>query len=182
MWRGRKSLTAPDLFADKPEDFGSLFSRILSITLDTTLSPTIRTYLLSFMISAFQSLDCGIIRKPCASLVTIAIWHNLSTETKRDQELNRSVQLKKSWRASAKRYDAADEETKPRLRFERAWLYTLTLDFFSQLYSESCKPGMSPRSFLYAYLLTVLQKTLGTVKDLLSFYLTCRASGRPGDM
>lgn len=111
------------------------------MTLDTTLSATIRTYLISFIITSFQSLDSGIVRKECAPLVSISIWHNISTEKKRERKLDQSVQLRKAWRASAKRYDAADEETKPRLRFERSWLFTLVLDFFNQLYNEKSKAG-----------------------------------------
>lgn len=111
------------------------------MTLDTTLSATIRTHLLSFIISAFQSLDSGIVRKECAPLVSISIWHNISSEKKREHKLDQSVQLRKAWRAAAKRYDAADEHTKPRLRFERSWLFTLLLDFFNQLYNEKSKPG-----------------------------------------
>jgi len=82
------------------------------------------------------------VRKECAPLVSISIWNNISTEKKRDRKLEQSVQLKKAWRASSKRYEAADEETKPRLRFERQWLFTLILDFFNQLYSEKIKAGM----------------------------------------
>lgn len=114
------------------------------MTLDTTLSPTIRTYLLCFIITSFQSLDSGIVRKECAPLVSISIWHNMSTEKKRERKLDQSVQLRKAWRATAKRYDAADEETKPRLRFERSWLFTLALDFLNQLYNEKSKSGKFP--------------------------------------
>jgi intron-binding protein aquarius len=112
------------------------------MTLDATLSAAIRTHLLSFIISAFQSLDTGIVRKECAPLVSISIWHNISSDKKRDQKLEQSVQLRKAWRAAGKRYDAADDSTKPRLRFERSWLFSLVLDFFNQLYNETNKPGM----------------------------------------
>lgn len=131
-----------DIYADNPIDFSSLFQRILSMTLDKTLSPTIRTHLLAFVISAFQSLDSGIVRKECAPLVSISIWHNLSTEKKREEKLEQSVQLRKAWRASAKRYDAAEEAVKSRLRFERSWLYTMLLDFLNQLYDPKSKTGM----------------------------------------
>lgn len=112
------------------------------MTLDATLSPTIRTHLLAFVISAFQSLDSGIVRKECAPLVSISMWHNLSTEKKREEKLDQTVQLRKAWRASAKRYDAADEDVKSRLRFERSWLYSLLLDFLNQLYDPKSKSGM----------------------------------------
>jgi intron-binding protein aquarius len=113
------------------------------MTLDFTLSATIRTHLLSFIISAFQSLDSGIVRKECAPLVSISIWHSISNETKRERRLDQSVQLRKAWRAAAKRYDAADDQVKARLRFERSWLFTLVLDFFNQLYDEKSKAGMT---------------------------------------
>lgn len=112
------------------------------MTLDTTLSATIRTHLLSFIISAFQSLDSGIVRKECAPLVSISIWHNITNEKKRESKLDQSPQLRKAWRASAKRYEAADQASKPRLRFERSWLFSLIIGFFNQLYDEKGKAGM----------------------------------------
>jgi len=111
------------------------------MALDSTLSTTLRTHLLSFIISAFQSLDSGIVRKECAPLVSISIWQNLWSEKKRERKLDQSVQLRKAWRAATKRYEAADDTTKARLRFERSWLFTLILDFISQLYIEKSKPG-----------------------------------------
>ncbi|KAA8572406.1 hypothetical protein MFRU_003g03680 [Monilinia fructicola] len=137
--RTREHLPTWDIFADNTTDFSTIFRRILSMTLDTTLSTTIRTHLLSFIISAFQSLDNGIVRKECAPLVSISLWHNISSEKKREKILDHTVQLKKAWRAAAKRYDASDEPTKARLRFERSWLLTLILDFFNQLYEEKIK-------------------------------------------
>ena len=112
------------------------------MTLDSTLSWPIRTHVLLFIIHAFQSLDCAIVRKECAPLVSISIWCNLATEEKRDALLDSNTQLRKAWRASAKRYDAADDATKARLRFERSWLYTSILDFLASLYSDHPKQGM----------------------------------------
>jgi intron-binding protein aquarius len=74
-------------------------------------------------------------------LVSISIWHNLSSDEKRDRKLDQTVQLSKAWRAAAKRYDAADESTKARLRFERSWLFTLVIGFFNMLYTETNKQG-----------------------------------------
>jgi intron-binding protein aquarius len=51
------------------------------------------------------------------------------------------MQLKKAWRAAAKRYDAADVPTRSRLVFERSWLFTLILDFFNQLHNQKSKAG-----------------------------------------
>ncbi|OBT51151.1 hypothetical protein VE04_09033 [Pseudogymnoascus sp. 24MN13] len=137
--RSREHLPVWNIYSDNPADFSLLFRRILSMTLDNTLSPNIRTHLLSFIISAFQSLDSGIVRKECAPLVSIAVWHNLSSEKKRNNKLDESVQLRKVWRASGKRYEAADDTTKARLRFERSWLYAMLLDFFNQLHDTKNK-------------------------------------------
>jgi intron-binding protein aquarius len=120
------------------------------MNLDTTLPTKIRAHLLTFIIVAFQSLDSGIVRKECAPLVSISIWHNLSTEKKRESKLNHSSQLRKSWRAAAKRYDAADEPVKARLRFERSWLFTMLLGFINQLYDPKSKIGIEIPVYLEA--------------------------------
>lgn len=118
-----------------------MFRRVLSMMLDRTLSTTVRTHLLCFLIHAFQSLDCTIVRKECAPLVSIGIWHNLSTETARETQLDQAPHLRKTWRAALKRHDAADDANKARLRFERSWLYTLLLDFLTLMYDGTSKSG-----------------------------------------
>lgn len=137
--KARERLDTWSIFEDRLDEFSSLFRRTLSMTLDPTLSLNVRTHLLSFIIYAFQSLDCASVRKECAPLVSIAIWHNLSTETKRENKLNELPQLRKAWKASGKRYDSGDDAAKARLRFERAWLYTLTLDFLRIIYEDKRK-------------------------------------------
>ncbi|KAH0565657.1 hypothetical protein GP486_000947 [Trichoglossum hirsutum] len=117
--------------------FSSLFRRILSMSLDVSFNIVIRTHLLSFIITAFQSLDSGLVRKECAPLVGISIWHHLSTEAARESKLERQSQLKKAWRASSKKYEAADDVAKARLRFERSWLFSMILDFFNRLYETT---------------------------------------------
>ncbi|KAI1335173.1 hypothetical protein F5Y15DRAFT_399182 [Xylariaceae sp. FL0016] len=137
--KARERLETWSIFEDRPAEFSSLFRRILSMGLDQTLSQTIRTHLLSFIIYAFQSLDWTSVRKECAPLVSIAIWHNLSSESKRETKLGQAPQLRKAWKAAGKRYESADEATKARLRFERAWLYTAILDFLRTLYEKKRK-------------------------------------------
>lgn len=132
------------------------------MTLDKTLSATVRTHLLSFIIGSFQSLDCGIVRKECAPLVSISIWHNISSEKKRDQKLDHSVQLRKAWRAAAKRYEAAEDAVKPRLRFERSWLFTFILDFLSQIYNEKIKSDSVHYCERFIEFLSDLQSQLPT--------------------
>ena len=146
-------------------EFSELFRRVLSLSLDASISWTIRTTCVLFILYAFQSLDCGIVRKECAPLVSIGSWHNLSTDAKRDELLDGNPQLKKAWRAAIKRFDAADEGTSARLRFDRSWLYTAVLDFLTLLHSESLKQGLHshPFSLNRTY---GLQNKCFTAKDL----------------
>lgn len=140
----------PGIFEDRPDDFSALFRRVLSLLLDRTLSAAVRTHLLSFLVHAFQSLDSLIVRKECVPLVAISIWHNLSTEELREAKLAAHNTLRKAWRASLRRYDAADDTTKARLRFERSWLYTLVLDYLRLLHTGSSSNGMVSWPVSYA--------------------------------
>ncbi|RAH52918.1 DEAD helicases superfamily protein [Aspergillus piperis CBS 112811] len=129
----REHLPIWDTFSDRPADFSNLFHRILSMSVDPSLGTSSRLSIVSFIISAFQSVENPLIRKECAPLVSISIWHNLSSEEARDRLLARSSGLKKAWRAAGKRYDAGDDAGKAKMRFERSWLYTMLLDFFRRL-------------------------------------------------
>lgn len=125
-----------DVFTGDAERFSSFFHRVLSLSLDDSLASKVRTQLLTFFISAFQSLDNGLIRKECAPLVSISIWHHLHHKSAREHRFEQHLQLKKAWRASTKRYEAADDAAQSKLRFERAWLYSMILDFISRLYGS----------------------------------------------
>ncbi|KAL9104746.1 MAG: hypothetical protein Q9163_000358 [Psora crenata] len=134
--KARESLPTWDILADHHIRFSSFFRRVLALSLDTTLSANVRTLVLHFLVNAFQSLDNGLVRKECAPLVSISIWHNLASDAARERQLKDSNQLKKAWRASVKRYEAADDDGKARLRFERSWLHTLIVDFIIRLYGS----------------------------------------------
>ena len=97
----RQHLSTWDLFDEDPVRFSSVFRRILSMSIDTSLSPTVRTRLLYFLIAAFQSLDHSLVRKECAPLVSISIWHNLETESSRERIFEEHAQLKKVSRSGA---------------------------------------------------------------------------------
>ncbi|KAL4758466.1 RNA helicase aquarius [Aspergillus foveolatus] len=129
----REHLPIWEIFSDRPDDFSNLFHRILSMSIDQSLPTFSRLSILSFMISAFQSLENTLIRKECAPLVSISIWHNLHSDEARERILANAPNLKKAWRAALKRYDAGDEATKAKMRFERSWLYTMLLDFLRRL-------------------------------------------------
>ncbi|KAJ4153246.1 hypothetical protein LMH87_009743 [Akanthomyces muscarius] len=158
----REHLETWTLFEQKPEEFSSFFRRVLSLTLDRTLATTLRTNLLCFLIHAFQSLDSSIVRRECAPLVSIGIWHNISTDQERDRLLDQTTQLRKSWRAAQKRFDAGDDAIKARLRFERSWLYTLLLDFLSVLYEENRKSEQDLYCERFTEFITDLQSQLPT--------------------
>ncbi|KAG8415110.1 hypothetical protein J3458_008990 [Metarhizium acridum] len=158
----REHLETWSLFEERPDDFSSMFRRVLSLLLDRTLSTSIRTHLLCFLIYAFQSLDCSIVRKECAPLVSIGIWQNLSSATQRETLLDQNTHLRKAWRASQKRYEAADDATKARLRFERSWLYSLLLDFLGILYDDATKSDEALYCERFTEFITDLQSQLPT--------------------
>ena len=135
------------------------------MTVDPSQPAKIRTQLISFVIGAFQSLDSGLVRKECAPLVAISIWHNLHSDSIREQLFEKTPMLRKAWRAMSKRFDAGDEVLQTRLRFERSWLYTLLLDFLDQLYSDETRAGTKNHlSYCERFmeLLTDLQSQLPT--------------------
>ncbi|KAI9799595.1 MAG: hypothetical protein M1833_003910 [Piccolia ochrophora] len=132
--KSRENLPLWVAFADRPLDFSNLFRRVLSMCLDTSLPTSLQTDLLSFIIGAFQSLDNGLVRRECAPLVSISVWQNLSSERVRDRMFQEYGQLRKAWRAVGKRFEAADEGTKDRLKFDRMWLFSMLMNFLSRLY------------------------------------------------
>lgn len=133
----REALPAWTNFESDPTEFSSFFRRVLSMSVDTSLPLKIRKDIVSFVIGAFQSLDNVLVRKECAPLVSISIWHSLHSDAAREEIFNSYLRLRKVWRASVKRFDQADDATKLRLRFDRSWLYTLLLDFINRLYDET---------------------------------------------
>ena len=132
-------LPVAGIFENDPARFSSLFRRILSMSIDDALAIVLRTHLLSYLVNAFQSLDNGLVRKECAPLVSISIWHNLSTESAREKMLEQNGLFRKAWRAATKRYEVSDDASQARLRFERVWLYSMVVDFMSRL--QSSVPG-----------------------------------------
>ena len=137
------------LFAEKPDEFSSFFRRVLSLTIDRSLSITIRSQLLKFAVGAFQSLDSGLVRKECASLVSIGIWQNNHSDLAREQYLAKSAQLQKAWRAAGKKYDNADASGQARLQFERSWLYAILLDFLDKLYEAESSADQKLNNLVY---------------------------------
>src|SRR5437667_11971876 len=97
-----------DIFNASSAMFSSFFRRVLAMALNSSISLSIRGHLLSFIDSAFQSLDSPLVRRECAPLVSISIWHNLSSTEVRDQKLDKQPQNKKAWKAASKRYQASD--------------------------------------------------------------------------
>lgn len=170
-----------DLFANEPDRFSSFFHRVLSLCLDTSLTGAIRDQLLSFLICAFQSLDNGLIRKECIPLVSISIWQHLHSESVRELKFEQYPQLKKAWRTAAKRYETADDANKSKLRFERAWLYSMILDCVGRLNSSS--QGTIPRlPVVLKSLLTFRQKICDTASDFSNFSQTSKVNYQLGNM
>lgn len=133
----KEGLPSWSLLVDRPDEFSLYFRRLITLLLDAGLGARVRTSLLTAVTNAFQSLDNPLLRKECAPLVAITIWHNLAGDRLRDKILEDKPQFKKAWRAATKRHDAADETAKRRLHLDRSWLYSLLLDFLDILYSPA---------------------------------------------
>ncbi|KAF7718615.1 Pre-mRNA-splicing factor [Penicillium ucsense] len=129
----REHLPIWDIFSDRADDFSGLFHRVLSMSIDPSLPTSSRISIVSFIIAAFQSLENPLVRKECAPLVSISIWHNLAGDEAREHTIAKSPLLKKAWRASTKRYEAGNDAAKAKMRFERSWLYTMLLIFVQKL-------------------------------------------------
>lgn len=125
------------IFVQPAERFSALFQRILELTIDPAATTSTRILALRFIATCFQSLDQDAIRKECAPLVSVAIWENLHSAEKRDTELDQIPARRKAWRSNIKRFEAADEETKSKMRLERAWLYNNVLDFLKRINAEA---------------------------------------------
>ena len=150
------------IFTNTPDEFADFFRRVLHLSIDSTLATNLREYLLAFIVGAYQSLDHGIVRKECAPLVSIGIWHNLHSDAARQRLLSKSAQLQKAWKASGKKFDNADAAGQARLRFERTWLYRLVMSFFDQLYSATKKDENVAYCERFLELLCDLQSQLPT--------------------
>ncbi|KAB8338935.1 hypothetical protein FH972_021875 [Carpinus fangiana] len=161
----RENLPSWTLLTDRPSEFSSLFRRLTALLYDQHVAFDVRTHLLVAIIGAFQSLDNGLVRKECAPLVSVGIWQHLHSDTVRQRLLERTSQFKKAWRAAGRRFDAADDDAKARIRFERSWLYTLLMDFIDILYSRE---RQSPTAKAYC------ERFLEFVTDLQSQFPTRR--------
>ena len=131
----REGLPAWEIFTLNADNFSPFFRRVLNLSVDKSLGIALQNHLLTFLIGAFQSLDIGVVRKECAPLVSIAIWHHLESDRARESRFEENAQLRKVWRASARRFEAADDDGKARLLFERSWLYTLIVGFTNHLHA-----------------------------------------------
>ena len=159
----KEGLPVWDTFKSNPEGFSSLFRRILSMSVDNSVSMAIQNHLLAFFVSAYQSLDSDLVRKECAPLVSISIWHHLENDQAREARFEEHGQLRKVWRTAARKYDAADETAKVRLQFERSWLYTMILNFVNNIYSsESLDTPMLVYCERFVEFLTDLESQLPT--------------------
>lgn len=128
----KANLESWSVFADRQDEFPSFYKRILSFSLDTSLPTSFRLALLNFVIGSFQSLDRDFVRKECAPLVSIAIWHNLHDDAARTKAIEKSSTRRKAWKAAQKRYDAANTQGQARMKFDRSWLFAMILDFLSK--------------------------------------------------
>ena len=136
----------------------------------STIAFTTRRLLLAFVIHAFRSLDVGFVKKELAPLAQIHIWAGLSSDERRNAEFDKHPPLRKIWKGSQKRFDAADKAIQGKLRFEQSWLYSLIVDFLSILYSpESRTDGtLLKESLILASVLLYCERFVELLIDLQS--------------
>lgn len=106
-YNGSCNFLIVDAFKSREDAFPEFFRRVLNMTSVTTMSFTTRRLLLAFVIHAFQSLDVGFVKKELASLAQIHIWAGLSSEERRNAEFDKHPPLRKIWKGSLKRFEAA---------------------------------------------------------------------------
>ncbi|KAK9361061.1 hypothetical protein V1504DRAFT_452663 [Lipomyces starkeyi] len=151
-----------NLFSKDEELFSNFFQRVLTISSTDSTPLQTRTFLISFIDAAFQSLDSSLIRHECAPLVSISIWNSLHSSSTRDALLSNSAGLKKSWRVATKKFDTADDVRKVRLRLERRWLYSVVLDLLRLIYV----PGNDTNVPVIAYTERVLELLIDIISQL----------------
>ncbi|KAK9470806.1 P-loop containing nucleoside triphosphate hydrolase protein [Dipodascopsis tothii] len=127
------------LFGNNDGAFAALVHRILELVLQTDTRAPAAPLLLAFVTLAFQALDVEAVRKECAPLVSIGVWTSLHSADARESALASAPHLRKVWRGTSKRFDAAladagaDADRKARLRFDRTWLYSVLLKYVGAL-------------------------------------------------
>ena len=112
IWAFKQCLTI-DAFRSNVDVFPDLFHRILAMTSITTMPFTTRRLLLAFVIHAFQSLDVHFVKKELAPLAQIHILAGLSEE-RRNIEFAKHPPLRKIWKGSVKRFEAAGASSQER--------------------------------------------------------------------
>ncbi|KAK9454432.1 P-loop containing nucleoside triphosphate hydrolase protein [Dipodascopsis uninucleata] len=130
----KEGLVDWNLFETRPDDFGSLFQRILMLSSVPTTPIKIRSYIILFVDLAFQSLDSMLVRRQCAPLVSIGIISCLHSIGARNSFFAKYPSLKKPWKSSNKRFESAEESQKVRYRLERGWLFSIIVDTIQMLY------------------------------------------------
>ncbi|KAI7863636.1 P-loop containing nucleoside triphosphate hydrolase protein [Spinellus fusiger] len=133
----RQRVSPWDAFSSDPAKFSSFFGHVTRLALCSkshSLSLNDRTSLLLFLIHCFQSLENPLVRSECLKLVSIFIWSNLACESRCESVLNEFAPLRKLWNSGQKKFDAADDETKETIQFERQFLSQLLKEFIEVLY------------------------------------------------
>ena len=141
--------------------FAVLLTRAQSILLESTQSHARRTWALTFLIRCISSLEVATIRQSIAPLMSIGIWENVYSETKRDEKISGSSQLRKAWRIAEKKKTTAEAtaDGKQKVAYERKWLYSLLCDALN-LFEETESTISSVRylEFLLEFLIAILSQ------------------------
>lgn len=139
------------MFEADPEKFSKLFQRVTQLLIGDDLPVTCQRGLFVFLTNCFQSFENVSVRTEYLKLVTIGIWTNLASDSKRENLFSEYPSLQKLWDSSNKKLNAAgnskrdnkqelfsnsdlDKSKKEQLEYERSWLSSLLKKFIPLVY------------------------------------------------
>ncbi|KAG1443647.1 hypothetical protein G6F56_010595 [Rhizopus delemar] len=96
-----------DVFEADPEKFSKLFQRVTQLLIGDDLPVTCQRGLFVFLTNCFQSFENVSVRTEYLKLVTIGIWTNLASDSKRENLFSEYPSLQKLWDSSNKKLNAA---------------------------------------------------------------------------
>lgn len=130
----RESVPAWDIFKEKPEHFGLLFTEVMKTTLNEDVALPRRSVCLVFLNHCYNSIEVDIVRSRVLKTLTLASWNCLLPE-RLESEIGRSSRLKKLWKSIARKDAKASENDRKSSEFDRTFLSKLMNSFLKFLFS-----------------------------------------------
>lgn len=116
-------------FVDNDEQFPNFFSRVLYLAV-SDIDLRQKSVILRFVALVMSNLDVALLRKHIAPLVSIQLWHHISSD-KRDAILQEYPRIRKAWKSAEKKFQGFDRDKRSAVEVTRAWLSEIVIDFYS---------------------------------------------------